>query len=236
MNNFIDIYSRYGKTVFDFKPASIKREWMDETAGHAYKCLPLNIANQYGWTAYCPTNFSATWDGSNSIEAITIEKEEDTVQPQSHFGWGILTIPTDFIIKTNKDVSIYVRGVSNYGYEKVYPLDGLIETDWLPFPFTMNYKFKRPGTQIFKKGDPLFMVFPVQRGFIESFSITNKKYESNPELHKDYEEYFKLRSEHLDRKDTSFQKFYLKGQFGETQKNLSNHKIRLDLNFPESSV
>ena len=34
------------------------------------------------------------------------------------------------------------------------PLVGLIETDWLPFPFTMNWVFTRPGRVRLEKGEP----------------------------------------------------------------------------------
>jgi hypothetical protein len=42
----------------------------------------------------------------------------------------------------------------------IQPLVGLIETDWLPFPFTMNWIFTRPGTVKFEKGEPFCFITP----------------------------------------------------------------------------
>src|SRR5579883_2796751 len=36
------------------RPSPSRRHWMDEHE-HAYHCLPLVIANQWGWQVLCPT-------------------------------------------------------------------------------------------------------------------------------------------------------------------------------------
>ena len=34
----------------DIRPAPVERDWMEATGNRfAYRCLPLNIANAYGW-------------------------------------------------------------------------------------------------------------------------------------------------------------------------------------------
>jgi hypothetical protein len=46
------------------RPAPLTRPWMDRIAdNHAYRCLPLNIANSHGWEVLSPCTFSATWSG-----------------------------------------------------------------------------------------------------------------------------------------------------------------------------
>src|SRR5579885_1644744 len=44
------------------RPSPSRRAWMDD-AGHAYHCLPLVIANQWGWQILCPTDVRVSWDG-----------------------------------------------------------------------------------------------------------------------------------------------------------------------------
>ena len=49
------------------------RRWMDETQdSYAYRCLPLNIANQHGWAVYPASEISAIWTGGPRIEDIDI--------------------------------------------------------------------------------------------------------------------------------------------------------------------
>ena len=39
-----------------------------------------------------------------------------------------------------------------------------MEADWLPYPFTMNWKMTRPGTVRFERDEPFCTIFPVRRG------------------------------------------------------------------------
>ena len=38
---------------------------------HAYQCLPLVVANQWGWQVLCPTDVRVTWDGSPGLGGLT---------------------------------------------------------------------------------------------------------------------------------------------------------------------
>jgi hypothetical protein len=229
----IDIYSMNdnGISLMNIKPANIKRNWMDKTGGTAYRCIPLNIANEYGWVCHSPSTFTATWNGGQSQDSITIVDHGDGPKNfcKSHFGNGIITLPPDFIVQTPKNVSIYVRGLTNSGYENIHPLDAIVETDWLPFTFTMNYKFLSPGSVTFKKGDPLFMFFPIERNFIESFTIEQKTLSSNLELKDKYQKYGESRKEHLKKENQKPQKFYVSGTIVDEKALVDNHKIKLKL-------
>ena len=53
----------------DIRPAPVERPWMEATDQRfAYRCLPLNIANAFGWEILCPSAFTAGWDGGKGIE------------------------------------------------------------------------------------------------------------------------------------------------------------------------
>ena len=54
------------------RPSPSRRNWMDEEE-HAYHCLPLVMANQWGWQVLCPTDVRVTWDGSRAIEGLRVE-------------------------------------------------------------------------------------------------------------------------------------------------------------------
>jgi len=236
--NFIDIYTHSGKeSVFNIAPATVKRTWMDETEGWAYNCLPLKIANQYGWVAHAPCSFSATWDGGPHKSSLVVTSPDFCTSTctwvNSHFAHGILTINTDFLIKTTPGTSLYVRGMTNHQKDIIYPLDAVIETDWLPFHFPFSFKLIKPGTITFEAGDPLFMFFPVERDYIDTFEVTFKSLDSNPEFKEQNEKYSKSRQEHMNKGNPLAQKFYTKGTVVDEKPTVDAHKIKMRLHEPK---
>ena len=164
---FLNIYllEDKEKSFYEISPASSKREWMSEDSGWSYNCLPLKIANKYGWFVKLPCDVEITWDGTDTQNGFfaKIDNEKFYKYIDFSFGNGTLTFMLDFIIKTSIGDSLYVRGISNNQKDLIYPLDGIIETDWLPFTFSFSYKFLKAGTVKFKKDEPIFMFFPIQR-------------------------------------------------------------------------
>jgi hypothetical protein len=219
------------KSQFLISPSKLKRDWMDETREkYAYRCLPLNIANQYGWTVHSPFSFYAEWNGSQEIDGLYTHGSNFV---SSHFGHGILTINVDFVLKTEKNISIYVKGVSNNPKENIYPLEGIVETDWLPFTFTMNYKFYKPGRVEFYENEPLFMFFPIERSFIETFDIEYFPIELDENMSHEYNKYLQSRKEHIEEKRSGWQKYYITGNIVDEKKELFNHKTKMDLGEPK---
>ncbi|HEX8076306.1 MAG TPA: DUF6065 family protein, partial [Chthoniobacterales bacterium] len=48
------------------RPARRERKWMDDADKKSpYRCLPLVVANQYGWEILSTHHFRATWDGTS---------------------------------------------------------------------------------------------------------------------------------------------------------------------------
>jgi hypothetical protein len=220
---------------FEIVPLSGKRDWMTKTTqGYAYRCVPLTVANTYGWSVLNPYDFTAQWNGDDAIDSVSIKFKEDGYEyATSYFGSGILTIHPDFIVKTEKNISTFVRGVPNSIQHGIEPLDGIIETDWLPFTFTFNYKFTKPGIVSFKKGDPLFSFFPIERGFVEKFYIETQEITSDVELNADYEAYSKSRQDHLDKNSNEYQRYYANGKGPEKEYEIVNHQKRTNVQKPK---
>lgn len=232
MNN-IEIYRLGDQTIFDIVPLSLKRTWMDESVNKdAYKCLPLNIANQYGWAVVCPVNFSVSWFGGNSEKDVEVFSEEIDLNDKkiiSHFGEGTFTFQLDFIIKTPENYSTYIRGIPNKVDTILKPLDAIVETDWLPYTFTYNFKFSEPGVADFKKGDLLFCFFPIERNSVENFKLVEKSIEENKELKDDYLKLLNNRLTAVANADgkPSFQRFYNTLTAPHKKFNVKNHIKRL---------
>src|SRR5262245_31729687 len=54
------------------RPSPVRRHWMSEQP-MAYQCLPMVVANQWGWQVLCPTDVVAAWDGRPEPDALRIE-------------------------------------------------------------------------------------------------------------------------------------------------------------------
>jgi hypothetical protein len=142
---------------------SPRRAWMDEHP-HAYACLPLVVANQWGWELRCPADVTATWDGSASPGGIVVTVAGGDAKIYSGFGQGILTFSPPWIFRTSPGWNLLCKGPSNHWKKNCVPLDGVVETWWLPYTFSINWKLLEPGTVHFAKGEPIAHLVPVPHG------------------------------------------------------------------------
>jgi hypothetical protein len=176
-------WSRYPEIV----PAPADREWMDiGTKGWANRCLPLRMANQAGWCILNDTDFNVIWDGNNALESLKIVSQEASREPifaNSMFGYGILTISIPFLFRMPPLRNLMVRGPANFFKDGATPLEGLVEADWTPYTFTMNWKITRAKLLIrFARGEPVCMLTPVPRGDLNRFRGEIRNLQSEPEL------------------------------------------------------
>jgi hypothetical protein len=146
----------------------------------------------------------------------------------SHFGEATFTLQLDFVIQTPENYSLYIRGVPNEINSTIRPLDAIVETDWLPFTFSYNYKFAETGTVDFKRGDPLFVFFPIERNSVENFKLKQINIEDNQDLYQDFLDYSDSRiSFNKDQNDNKFQRFYQDGRGPKKEYSIKNHLKRL---------
>ena len=182
-------------------PGRRERAWMDATNDHyAYRCLPLSTANTSGWELQSPLDFEVTWNGGQGIDAISARApgtDPDLLRALivSHFGHGILTFHTGWLFRTSPGWGLWVRGAPNFGKDGMHPLDGMVETDWLPFPFTMNWRFTRPCTVRFTKGDPFCFITPCPHALLDDVAPKRASLDDDPLLKAHYEEWGKSRAE-----------------------------------------
>jgi Family of unknown function (DUF6065) len=174
------------------EPARPGRAWMDATdQRYAYRCLPLSIANASGWEILAPVAFEATWRGSDARDAIAIRSREDQARAgrlaSSHFGHGILTLHTGYLFRTSPGWALWVRGAPNTAKRNLAPLEGVVETDWLEFAFTMNWRFTRAATVGFEKGEPFCFITPVAHAAIDRIEPVMRPLEAEPALKAAYE-------------------------------------------------
>jgi hypothetical protein len=220
----------------DLVPADPSRNWMHDFANrHPYRCLPLAIANTYGWELLSPRRFRATWNGGKAPSDITVEALDD--KPginhfvQSHFGGGVLTFHTGYLFRTEPGWNMMATGPVNDPKDGIAALTGVIETDWLPFPFTMNWLFTRPGTVTFEEGEAFCLVYVVQQDIQETVQPEIHGIHSDPDLLKQYEMWREHRSTFLARlgegdpaaMKEAWQRFYFRGIHPDTGEKVPTH-------------
>jgi hypothetical protein len=198
----------FNRTLYEIQLPSKKREWMDCNNSHAYKCLPLVVANGFGWEILNPVSFDATWNGSLAPGGDSIkfnfysetEEEKDFTNRNlisSHFGNGIITFSSlNFIMRTTKDHNIFLKGPTNLFKHGAHALEAIMESDWLPYTFTLNWKITAPDTLVkFEKGEPLACMFPFPRNYLESFEAVEVLGDEDSEFNKQHRSWAQKRAQ-----------------------------------------
>jgi hypothetical protein len=186
---------------FEIRPAAARRDWMDAAPDrHPYRCLPLVVANGYGWEILSPVGFSAIWNGGPHRDGLVILEDPGTAAPaRSHFGSGILTFRLPLIFRTDPGTDLMVQGPINRPKDAIAPLTGLVESDWGPFSFTMNWMFTRARTAVrFRKGEPICHLFPVERGALERVVPKMMPLSARPDLEASHAEWSTARKQFND--------------------------------------
>ena len=182
-------------------PAPSTRAWIEATGDRfARRCLPLMVANQAGWFLINSHTFRATWNGGNGKDAIRLKYSSGRppYPALSHFGSGVLTFHIPYLFRTPPGYNLLARGPANWPKDGIFPLEGLIETDWATATFTMNWKMtaiNRPVT--FEAGEPFCMLVPQRRGDLERFRPEVVEIVDDPEAHRGYLEWTASRSQFL---------------------------------------
>mgnify|MGYP000879396083 CR=1 FL=1 len=212
----------------DIVPGRPQRAWMEGFLDrHAYRCLPLTMANTSGWEILCPVGFTAEWNGGPDQADITFRPDHphpdfhDLVK--SHFSRGIITFHPGYLFRTPPGFSMWVQGAPNHVKDGIQALQGLVETDWLPFPFTMNWIFTRPGKVRFEKGEPFCFITLIQDRRLDDIQPVTRSLEAQTELRDQYDAWFRQRQDFNTRLAKSdpgamkdaWQRFYFKGELPE---------------------
>lgn len=229
----------------DIVPAESGRVWMDRTSEHfAYRCTPLSIANASGWEIINPVSVSVTWNGHETIGDVSIRiNEHGANHPfvSSAFGHGIVTFHPGYVFRTSPGWVIWARGSPNRIKDGIHPLDGIVETSWLPFSFTMNWKFTRPGTVTFEKGEPFCFITMFPSVALEEVqpiiepSSADPDFESEVKLWTSERTRFSaaLQARQPEAVEQKWQRFYLRGQSpsGKSKAGAA-HRVRRKLRAP----
>lgn len=233
MTNKLEIVKLFGESVTRVEPASLERDWMEISHDKfAYRCLPLNIANQHGWAVYPNDDVIVKWNGGISIQDIQFLSHGKVAA--SVFGYGILTFHLDFLVRTPPEYNLFITGAPNHFVRGIQPLTGIFESNWAPYSFTMNWKIDKGYANkniIFTPEDPICFFFPIQKDYIEDFELTESKFEDQEKEYQDeYNLFYESRRSFIDKGEGGWQKNYFQGKFPSGGKcPYANHKTKIRL-------
>jgi Family of unknown function (DUF6065) len=173
------------------RPAEPTRPWMDATPeAFAYRCLPLNIANAHGWEVLTPAGFEAYWRGGASSADVIVRSDKDmptASAPVSLFGQATFTIHIQGLFRTPPGWNLFAGGSPNSAKDGLAPLSGVIETDWSPYTFTMNWRFTRRNHWVrFEAGEPICFIQPTQRDALERMNPKFVPLHDNPDAERQF--------------------------------------------------
>jgi len=218
---------------------------VDATENHfGHRCTPMTIANASGWDILNPVAFTAEWNGGDDPSDMVLTADDPTARfdrASTAFGHGILTFHPGYVFRTPPGWVVWARGSPNSFKDGIHPLDGIVETEWLPFSFTMNWRFTRPGKVRFEVDEPFCFLTLQPAVAIEAVQPTISRLEDDPALHNEYalwhirRERFNdaLRRGHPRALEEKWQKDYLKGVSPSgAYKASDDHRIRRRLEAP----
>ena len=170
---------RVSEEAPELVPCTQERAWMDAFPDrHAYRCLPLSIANTHGWELLTPAAFEVEWNGGPHVADLTVRAlapfpaglplEHFAI---SNFARGIVTFHTGYLFRTPPGWNLLTTGAFNEPRPGIAPLTGIIESDWLPYPFTMNWQMLAPGTVRFEKDEVFCTVMPIPKNYLEQWEV-----------------------------------------------------------------
>lgn len=216
---------------------------MDATPeGFAYRCLPLNIANAHGWEVLSPMAFEARWTGGPLPQDVYIMPLDD--QPMmavSHFGSGVLTFHVGYLVRTEPGYDLWIGAPVNRPKDGISALTGVMETDWAPYSFTMNWLFTRPHHTVrFERGEPMCHLFPVLRGQLETLEPEIVPMEAAPELRAEHDAWHRMRGQFLEELPSDgseaqrqkWQKHYFRGVRPDGSAGIEDHRTKVQLKPP----
>ncbi|MFT6902833.1 MAG: hypothetical protein ACJAXS_003052 [Colwellia sp.] len=179
------------------RPCKITRDWMDNTpARYAYRCIPLTAANSMGWEILNPVDAEISWTGPENGDQLNIKtNHQDPFGPKPHFGTGTVTWYIPFLFRTPPDYGLLVSGPANQDKNFAVPLDAFIRSDWLPFPFTMNWRMTEPNKTVkFKAGEPICRIMPYPLALLDDMQLEIHDMHEDPNFMQEVKQWDKQRA------------------------------------------
>lgn len=186
------------------RPARPTRKWMDASQSrYAYRCIPLSAANTMGWEILNPVTCEFFWSGMTDHRQMHVWTDKPhRWAPRSHFGSGVVTWELPFLFRTPAEWGMVITGPANHDKAGITPLDGFVRTDWLPYPFTMNWRITDATRTIrFEAGEPIARIFPYPLAPLDEFEVQVASLDDDPVLRDQFVDWARRRQQGYQKKE-----------------------------------
>ena len=162
----------------------VKRDWMDATYNkHAYQCMPMTLANVYGWEVQIEEDLVVIWDGVNPPQILQGEYTSTGRKQAVSSIVGMISINIGWAINTEENHSTWFTGPPNYFMDGAICLTATLPTSWWPDETQMNWKITKINEPVtFKSGDPICFFNIYDNRAMENVEIQTKNLWDNKEL------------------------------------------------------
>ncbi len=195
------------------RPAPPTRGWMDATPQkYIYRCIPLIAANTMGWELINPVDAEALWTGGELNTDVIIAQHGNRFGPTSHFGVGTVTWYVPFLFRTSPDLGLIITGPSNQERNDALPLDAFVRTDWLPFPFTLNWRITQANQRVhFQAGEPIARILPYPLALLNETSLVITDLKDDPAFMGEVEEWGRARARNVEKQKSDIANWHAGG-------------------------
>jgi len=163
----------------------LKRDWMDATYNkHAYQCLPMTVANVYGWELILEEDLVVQWDGGNTPPVILSGERTSSGRVQAISSIiGMISINMGWVINTEEGYNTWISGSPNYFLDGAVPLTATIPSYWWPDESQMNWKITKIGEPVtFAAGIPFCFFNIYDNSVLENVEIIQSNLWTDPKL------------------------------------------------------
>ena len=98
--------------------SDLRRGWMDDTYNkHAYRCLPITMANVNGWEVLLPCDVVVKWDGGQTVPTLIEGGEHDHRMVANCNKIGMVDFQLGWAFNTEEGYHTWLTGSPNYFVE-----------------------------------------------------------------------------------------------------------------------
>ena len=182
----LEVY-RSGPDSANIEPLSGKRQWMDESASkHAYRCFPLSLSNQLGWSLSFPEDITFMWDGEVTTTGDNVKVLQGEKYCSTARGNATISFNTNLIFRTDESHSLLSYPVPNYFVDGAVPFTTLMSSSFFEGPLPVSWRVTRPFTPItIKANEPFIAILPVSLTELHSSVAQIKSMDSMKQIHRD---------------------------------------------------
>ena len=148
--------------AYPLQPGNRRRDWIEDMNKWPRRCLPLTIANTFGWDLCSSIDVELTWHGDMNEQVQLSISNGPSECLSNHLTSGIVSWLVPWIIRTEKDWGIMVGPVPNLLRDGVTCHSGVIETSWFPSTYGITWMFTRPCSIKVSKGEPVGRIMPIR--------------------------------------------------------------------------